>query len=138
MLCVHHPKSSLLPSAFISSLPSYTTPPPLIPSGHYHTVVYVYEFLSLFLFFLLNSFTLSLQPLSPLTAVNLFSVSISLFLFCLLVYFVHYTLPVSEIILYLSLSDQFLTLSMILSWSIHTVTKGKISFFLTFEQCSIV
>ena len=40
---------------------------------------------------LLNPLTLPTQPPTPLplAAVSLFSVSVSLFLFCLLVYFVH-------------------------------------------------
>ena len=77
------------------------------------------------------------QTASPLTAISLFSVSLNLFLFCLFVYFVHQILHISEIIGYLSFSDWLISLSTIFSRSIRTVTKYKISFFFTAEQCSI-
>ena len=71
----------------------------------------------------------SVLPPSALTAVTLFSVSMSLFLFCLSVYFVHQIPHTEKIIWYLSCSDWLISLSIIVSRSIHAVAKGKISFF---------
>ena len=95
VLCVHLPKSSLLLSPFSSSLLSSTSPItphpsfPLVITILFSVTVRYFSFS--FFFFLLNPFTFSpsAQSLSNQTAVRLFYVSMSLFLFCLLVYFVH-------------------------------------------------
>ena len=104
VLCVQHPKSSLLPSPFTPLYPLLPAPPPF-PLGI--TVLLSVSELSL-----LTPFTFFTQPPihAPLTAVSLSSVSVSLFLFCLLVYFVHQSPHVSDIMSYgicLSLSDLF-------------------------------
>ena len=61
-------------------------------------------------------------------AVRLFSVSVSLFLFCLLVCFIHWFPHIGEIIWYLSFSDWLISLSITLSRSVYAVIKGKVSF----------
>ena len=66
----------------------------------------------------------------PLLAV-IFSPSMGLSLFCLLIQFVHYISHMSEIIWYLSFSDCLISLSIMFSRSVHTVAKGKIFFFFT-------
>ena len=88
------------------------------------------------IYFLFNRFTflhLAPQPPFPLTAVSLIYVSMLLFLFCLLNYFVDYISHITAIIWYLSFSDWLIALSIIISRSIHAVTKGKIIFFITAE-----
>ena len=65
-----------------------------------------------------------------MTAVHLFSVSMSLLLFRLVVYFVYYIPHINEITQYLSFSGWLVSLSIMLSRSIHAVTKGKVSFFM--------
>ena len=74
----------------------------------------------------------SLPAPSPLTTVSMFSVSVLLFLFCLLNYFIHYIPHISGIIWYLSFSGWLISLNIIFSRSIHPVPKGKISFFFFF------
>ena len=60
-LCVHHPKSSLLPSPFLPSLPFSTSPSPF-PSSNHHTVVCVYEFVCIFLVWFVHLLLLALYP----------------------------------------------------------------------------
>ena len=92
-LCTHLPKQSF--SAPVPHLHLCPPPPPQPPFPLGTTpllsvsVVCMYVW---FFLFLLNPFTFFHPvpaPLSPLTAVSLFSGSMSLFLFCLLVYFVN-------------------------------------------------
>ena len=78
VLCVHNPKSSLIPLLFIPPLPSFTSPA-YFPS-------YCCLCLHLRVFFI-NPFTQS-PPSSPVTPVSLFSVAVDLFLLSLLVNFV--------------------------------------------------
>ena len=66
---------------------------------------------------------------SPLVSVSLFLVSMPLVVFCS---FVCYVPLIDEIIWYLSISTWFISLSIILSSSIHAVMKSRSSF------CSIV
>ena len=75
-----------------------------------------------------TSFNQSLLSPSSLTAVSLFHVSIPLVLFCSLVYFVHQIPLISEIICYLSFTNWLISFTIILSSSIHAVTKGRCSF----------
>ena len=66
---------------------------------------------------------LSLPP-SPLATVRLFLTSMSLVIFCLLFSFVDYVPPKGELIWYLSLTTWLISLSIMLSSSIHAVAKG--------------
>ena len=75
-------------------------------------------------------------PASPLRramgrGINLFFVSMSLVLFCSLICFVDKVPLIGEIIWYLSFSVWLISLSIMLSSSIHAVTKGRSSFFLS-------
>ena len=72
-------------------------------------------------------------PLSPppLVTIKLFLISMSLVIFCLLFSFVDYVPIKGEIIWYLSLTAWLISLSIMLSSSIHAVTKGRSSFFLS-------
>ena len=76
-----------------------------------------------------------LSPLSPphslLAIVRLFLTSMSLVIFCLLFSFVDYVPVKGEIIWYLSLTAWIISLSIMLSSSIHAVAKGISSFFLS-------
>ena len=78
---------------------------------------------------LANPFTPFLQVSHPLTAISLFHVSTPLFLFHSSVYFVHEIPHISDIKWYMSFSDWLISLSIIISRSIHAVPRGKISFF---------
>ena len=119
------PQVSLCPSPFHPPFPSPTSSHPF-PLAVATLILRSMSFVCLFSF--------SAQSLSPHTmapppaAVSLFSVSMSLFLFCLLVYFVYQIPNISEIIWYLSFCDWLITLSIMLSRSIHDVAKGKIFF----------
>ena len=59
----------------------------------------------------------------------MFLISVSLVIFCLLFSFVDYVSVKGEIIWYLSLTAWLISLSIMLSSSIHTVAKGRSSFF---------
>ena len=89
------------------------------------------------LFFCTNEFIFCLipSPFSPSPTTLPSDSCQSVFCICvsrLLVYFVHQISHMSEIIWCLSFSNWFISLSIILSRSIHAVTKGKISFFFFF------
>ena len=75
------------------------------------------------------------SPHSPLSLpsgyVRLFLTSMSLVIFCLLFSFVDYVPIKGEIIWYLSLATWIISLSIMLSSSIHAVVKGISSFFLS-------
>ena len=88
--------------------PLFYLPPLSIPSGDHHPVFCLG---STFFPQSLHLFHPTPQPLSPLTAASLFSESMSLFLFCLLVYFVPQIPHVSEILWYLPLSDWLISFS---------------------------
>ena len=77
-----------------------------------------------------NPSPFSPEILSPLT-VSLFSISVSLVIFCLFVCFVDQVPVKGEIIWYLSLTSWLISLSIMLSSPIHTVSKGRSSFFLS-------
>ena len=68
---------------------------------------------------------------SPQATFSLFHDSMPLVLFGSLVYFVHYIALIGEIIWYLSFTNWLISISIILSSSIHAVTKGRGSFFLS-------
>ena len=71
------------------------------------------------------------SPLSPLVIVSLFFTSMSLVVFCLLAYFVDYISRIGEMIWHLSFTTWLISLSIMLSGSIHAVAKGRSSFFLS-------
>ena len=81
-------------------------------------------------------------PLSPptslLVTVHLFFISMSRVIFCLLVCFVDQVPLIGEIIWYLSFTAWLISLSTMLSSSIHAVVKGRSFFFLSAAQYSIV
>ena len=70
-------------------------------------------------------------PHSPLAIVRLFLTSMSLVIFCLLFSFVDYVPVKGEIIWYSSLTVWLISLSIMLSSSIHAVAKWISSFFLS-------
>ena len=81
----------------------------------------------------------SLSPThSPLTIVRLFLTSMSLVIFCFLFSSIDYVPVKGEIIWYLSLTVWLISLSIMLSTSIHVVSSGRSSFFLSAAQNSIV
>ena len=88
--------------------PSFTIYSPLPSSTFPHLpsplVITILLSVSMSFFSLLNASTFSPSPIIPFLS-DLFSKSMSLSLFCLLIYFVYQILHVSEIIQYLSLSD---------------------------------
>ena len=63
-------------------------------------------------------------PHSPVTIVTMFLISVSLVIFCLLFSFVDYVPVKGEIIWYLSLTAWLISLSIMLSSSIHAIAKG--------------
>ena len=67
-------------------------------------------------------------PHSHLTIVRLFLTSMSLVIFCLLFSSIDYVPVKGEIIWYLSLTAWLISLSIMLSSSIHAVAKGRSSF----------
>ena len=70
-------------------------------------------------------------PHSPLATARLFPTSMSLVVFCLLFSSIDYVPVKGEIIWYLSLTAWLISLSIMLSSSIHAVAKGISSFFLS-------
>ena len=72
-------------------------------------------------------------PHSPLAIVKLLLTSMSLVIFCLLFSFVDYDPVKGEMIWYLSLTAWLISLSIMLSSSIHAVAKGRNPFFLSTE-----
>ena len=82
-----------------------------------------------FQFVLLNPFPLFTHSPNPLPYGNhpMFSVSLSLFLFCLFIFFRFFIL--SEIMWYMSFSVWLSSFSLVPCRSIHVVANGKISFF---------
>ena len=97
-------------------------PPTALPTS-------TYPQLHMYFAYSLHLLSSSSPILLPSTAVSPFSVSLILFLFCLLVYFVHHIPHVSEIIWYLSFSDWLISLNIVISRSIHAFAKGKTFFF---------
>ena len=71
------------------------------------------------------------HPASPLVTVSLFSISMFLVIFCLLFSSVDYVPLKGEIMWYLSLTTWLISLSIMLSSSIHAVAKDISSFFLS-------
>ena len=70
-------------------------------------------------------------PHYPLSILRLFLTSMSLVIFCFLFFSIYYVPVKGEIIWYLSLTSWLISLSIMLSSSIHAVAKGISSFFLS-------
>ena len=111
------------------ALPHATQPPAplvsthpivLVPGSFIHVPWWPFPFFPL----------LSPSPF-PLVTVSVFLISICLVLFCSLVCFVHWTPHISEIIWYLPFITWLISLSIMLSSSIHAVAQGQSSFFLS-------
>ena len=119
-------------SSTIVSLSSHLLPPaPPIPSSHPPSYPPLALSICLLRMFLDPSLTFPFYPppASPLRramgrGINLFFVSMSLVLFCSLICFVDKVPLIGEIIWYLSFSVWLISLSIMLSSSIHAVTKG--------------
>ena len=113
----------------IVSPPLYPTPAKLTSLPHLHPPPWFYPSI------LYSSSWKPLSPLSPphtpLAIVRLFLTSMSLVIFCLLFSFGDYVPVKGEIIWYLSLTAWLISLSIMLSSSIHAVAKGISSFFLS-------
>ena len=109
-----------------------TTPPqpqPNAPSSLASTLPLGYVLVS---FIVVPETLAPLSPLSsPLTIVRLFLTSMSLIIFSRLFYSVDYVPVKGEVTLYLSLTIWVISLSIMLSTSIHAITKGMSSFFLS-------
>ena len=112
--------------SFLHFLPLYHTPakPTSLPYSHslpwfYPCVLYSSSW---------KPFSPLSLSLSPLAIVRLFLTSMSLVIFCLLFSCVDYVPVKGEIIWYLSLTAWLISLSIMLSSSIHAVAKGKSSF----------
>ena len=115
----------------VSVFPPSPSPTPT-PKVNPCTVVHVHRHSFIHALWLVPSPSFHLYP--PLPShwpLSLFHVSMSLVLCCLLVYFGHYIPFISEIMWYLSFTTWLISLSIMLSRSIHAVVKGRSSFFLS-------
>lgn len=114
--------------------PLYTSTQPLclLSSDYHHTIVCV-NGLCIYVFWIipLPSFIQSSHSPSPLRAVSLFHISMSLVLFRLSVYFVYWVPHKSEILWYLSFSNQHISLSILPSDPSMLSEKVVFSFFLS-------
>ena len=109
----------LLPTpAKPTSLPCFHPPPWFCPCVLYSSSSW-------------KPFSPLLPPPSPLAIVRLFLTSMSLVIFCFLFSSIYYVPVKDEIIWYLSLTTWLISLSIMLSSSIHAVAKGISSFFLS-------
>ena len=77
-------------------------------------------------------------PHSPLPIATFFLTPVSLVIFCFLFSSVDYVPVQGEIIWYLSLTAWLISLSIMLSSSIHAVAKGRSSFFLSAAWIALV
>ena len=126
-ICLHfHP--SKVPHPTYPCLPPSNLPPLALSMSPLYIILYDP----------FPSFLCYLPPPTPLVTVSLFFISMSLVIFCLLVCFVDYVPLIGEIIWYLSFTAWLTSLSIILSGSIHVVTKGRLSFFLSAAYYFIV
>ena len=126
------------PSTVVSIFLPPLSPVPPTPTSHPQSYPPLALSMGPLYMFLDGPFTSSpcyTPPLSPPVTVSLFFISVLLVTFCLLVCFVDQIPIIGEIIWYLSFTDWLISLSMMLSRSIHAVAKvGTPSFFLL---CSI-
>ena len=114
----------IYPLPFPSSHPSH---PHLLPCFHPLLVLSMLSFIVI----PENPSSRLSPPTSPLVTVSLFLFSMFLVIFWLLVCFVDYVPVKGEIIWYLSLTPWLISLSIMLSSSIHAVAKGRSFFFLS-------
>ena len=106
--------------------PSHPHLPPLFPPPLLLSMCPLQFFLKT-----LHPLPLWSPPLSPLVTVSLFSISVPLVKFCLLVRFVDQVPVKGEIIWYLSFTTWLISLSIMLSSSTHVLQRvGAPSFFL--------
>ena len=111
-----HPSTPLQPNPSLS--PASTLPPWFCPCVLYSSSCN-------------PLFPLSPSPPPALVIVRLFLTSMSLVIFCLLFSSIDYVPVTGEIIWYLSFTAWLISLSIMLSSSIHAVAKGISSFFLS-------
>ena len=116
VVCIFSPSLHPTP-AEITSLPHLHPPPWFCPCDLYSSSCNPLSSLS--------------PPHSPLAIVGLFLTSMSLVIFSLLFSSIDYVPVKGEIIWYLSLTAWIISLSIMLSSSIHAVAKGISSFFLS-------
>ena len=127
-------------STVVSIFPLPFSPTPITPTSHPQAslpVALSMGLLYLFLDDLSHSFSHYPPPLSPLVTVHFFFISVSGYIL-LNVCFLDWVPLISEIIWYLSFAVWFISLSIMLSSSIHAVTKGRSSFFLSAAWYSIL
>ena len=112
--------------------PHHAPPTPAIPTSHPRSYPpLAFSMCSLYMF-LNNPSTFSHLLPTPLGLLSVFFlISMSLIIFCLLVCFVDYVPLIGEIMWYLSFTSWLISLSIMLSRSIHAVAKGRSSFFLS-------
>ena len=128
LFCVFTTPSQVSFHPHLSSLNPLLPPPTPFPSGNHHPVVWVYEVI----FSLLNPFTFSSSPIIPLPSDSSQSVLCVYGSLSIICYFIHLFITVTNewnhvvfVLLWLAIS-----LSIVLSRSIHAVAKGKIPSFL--------
>ena len=110
--------------AKLTSLPCFHPPPWFCPCVLYSSSQKPFPTLS--------------PPPSLLAIVRLFLISMSLVIFSLLFSFVDYVPVKGEIIWYLSRTAWLISLSIMLSSTIHAVAKGRSAFFLSAAQFLII
>ena len=113
-----------------SLIPSPSPTKPHLPSSILPHFGFVHGFIQ-FLDNFSPSFSCYPPPPSLLVTISLFFILLSLFIFCLLVCFVDQVLLIGEITWYLSFTPWLISLSIMLSRSIHGVAKGRSSFCLS-------
>ena len=122
---------------FISRTTHHHLPPSILPPSTLSMGPLYMFFDDPFPSFLSPSLSCYHPPSPPLVIVSLFFISFSLVIFCLLVCFADQVPLIGEIVWYLSFIAWLFSLSVMLFSSIHAVTKGRSSFFLSAVQYSI-
>ena len=110
------------------SPPPHLSLPPTLPPTHFG---FLHVSFILFLGDPSSIFPHYPSPPTPLVTVSLFFISVSLVIFCVLVSFVDYVPVKGEVIWYSSFTAWLISLSIMLSSSIHAVVKVRSSFFLS-------
>ena len=120
---------TLLPMSLFSPFVHLHTAFTILPFGHHHTLVCVY-WSCIYVLWLISSPSF----IQPFSIPPLWQLSVCSMYPWLCFYFVQNISHISEIIWYLSFSDWFVSLNIIISSSIHAVTKGE---FLIFYSCIV-
>ena len=120
--CWHYADVPIPPS----SLPASTQLP---PSGNHHIILHVLGYYIYILCLISAFFHPVPHPHSPPTAVSLCTMYPCLW-FYFVCFFIGFHIQVRSYIWHLSSTNWLISLSIILSRSIHAVAKGKISFFI--------